>query len=100
MYGIGKHYKENKVFGLKTGAVSEELKQRTVAIAEKVRRYSEGADRFRQNRMFQNNRDSVIGNSIRKEKGNTGFGNTYGVSGWVIIEMRNSSKTCRVKSML
>ena len=55
MYGIGKHYKENKVFGLKTGAVSEELKQRTVAIAEKVRRCQEGVDRFRQNRMFQNN---------------------------------------------
>ena len=33
--------------------VIEDLKQRIVAIAAKVKRYQE--DRFRQNRMFQNN---------------------------------------------
>ena len=32
-----------------------ELKQRIVAIAAKVRRYQDKVDRFRQNRMFQNN---------------------------------------------
>ena len=37
------------------GVVIEGLKQRIVAIAAKVRRYQERADRFRQNRMFQNN---------------------------------------------
>ena len=41
------------------GAVIEELKQRIVAIAAKVRRYperdQERVDRFRQNKMFQNN---------------------------------------------
>ena len=35
--------------------VIEELNQRIVAIAAKVRRYQERVDRFRQNRMFQNN---------------------------------------------
>ena len=41
---------------LKTlSAVVEELKQRIVAIAAKVRRYQERVDRFRKNRMFQNN---------------------------------------------
>ena len=41
---------------LKTlGVVIEELKMRIVAIAAKVRRYQERVDRFRQNRMFQNN---------------------------------------------
>ena len=34
--------------------VIEELKQRIVAIAAKVRRYQERVDRFRRNRMFQN----------------------------------------------
>ena len=48
--------KKKTVLWLKTlDVVSEELKQRTVAIAEKVRRCQEGVDRFRQNRMFQNN---------------------------------------------
>ena len=37
------------------GVVIEELKQRIVAIAAKVRRHQERVDRFRQNRMFQNN---------------------------------------------
>ena len=37
------------------GVVIEEFKQRTVAIATKVRRYQERVDRFRQSRMFQNN---------------------------------------------
>ena len=38
------------------GAITEELKQRIVAIAAKVRRYQERVDRFKQNRiMFQNN---------------------------------------------
>ena len=36
------------------GVITEELKQRIVAIATKVRRYLERVDRFRQNRMFQN----------------------------------------------
>ena len=35
--------------------VIEELKQRIVAIAAKVRRYQKRIDRFRQNRMFQSN---------------------------------------------
>ena len=40
---------------LKTlSVVIEELKQRVVAIAAKIRRYQERVDRFRQNRMFQN----------------------------------------------
>ena len=34
------------------GVVIEELKQRILAIAAKVRRYQERVDRFRQNRMF------------------------------------------------
>ena len=37
------------------GVVIEELKQRIVAIAANVRRYQEMVDRFRHNRMFQNN---------------------------------------------
>ena len=41
---------------LKTlSVVIEEMKQRIVTIAAKVRRYQERVDRFRQNRMFQNN---------------------------------------------
>ena len=39
--------------------VIEELKHRIVAIAAKVRSYQERADRFRQNRMFQNNQRQV-----------------------------------------
>ena len=35
--------------------VIEELKQSIVIVAAKVRRYQERVDRFRQNRMFQNN---------------------------------------------
>ena len=35
--------------------VIEELKQKIAAIAAKVRRYQERVDRFRQNKMFQNN---------------------------------------------
>ena len=37
------------------GVAIEELKQRLVAIAAKVGRHQERVDRFRQNRMFQNN---------------------------------------------
>ena len=37
------------------GVVIEELKQRILAIAAKVRRYQDRVDRFRQNRLFQNN---------------------------------------------
>ena len=38
------------------GVITEELKQRIVAIAAKVRRYQERVNRFKQNRiMFQNN---------------------------------------------
>ena len=37
------------------GVVIEELKQRILAIAAKVSRYQERVDRFKQNRMFQNN---------------------------------------------
>ena len=38
------------------GVITEELKQRIVAIAAKVKRYQERVDRFKQNRiMFQNN---------------------------------------------
>ena len=38
------------------GVVIEKLKQRIVAIAANVRRYQERVNRFRQNRMFQNNK--------------------------------------------
>ena len=37
------------------GVVIEKLKQRIVATAAKVRRYQERVNRFRQNRMLQNN---------------------------------------------
>ena len=37
------------------GAVTEELTQKIVAIAAKVRRYQERVDGLRQNRIFQNN---------------------------------------------
>ena len=37
------------------GVVIEELKQRIAAITEKVRRHQQREDRFRQNRMLQNN---------------------------------------------
>ena len=37
------------------GVVIEELKQKIVAIAAKVKRYQEKVDRFRQKRMFHNN---------------------------------------------
>ena len=37
------------------GVVIEELKQRIVAITTRVRRYHRRVNRFRQNRMFQNN---------------------------------------------
>ena len=39
----------------------KELKQRVVAIATKVRRYQERVDRFRQNKMFQNNQRQFYG---------------------------------------
>ena len=52
MQDIGRKYSVR----LKTlGAVIKELKQKILAIAAKVRRYQERVDRFRQNRMFQNN---------------------------------------------
>ena len=37
------------------GVVTEELKQRILAIAAKVSRYQERVDRFTQSRIFQNN---------------------------------------------
>ena len=37
------------------GVVIEEMKQKIVASAAKVRRYHERVDRFGQNRIFQNN---------------------------------------------
>ena len=37
------------------GFVIEELKQRIVVITAKIRRYQERVDKFRQNRMLQNN---------------------------------------------
>ena len=43
------------------GVVIEELKQRIVAIAAKVRTHQERVDRFIQNRMFQNNQGSFVG---------------------------------------
>ena len=54
MQGIGKHYKV--IIRVKTsGVVIEEMKQKILAITAKVRRYQERVDRFRLNRMFQNN---------------------------------------------
>ena len=44
------------------GVVIEELKQGIVAIAAKVRRYEEGADRFTQKECFRIIRGSFIGN--------------------------------------
>ena len=41
------------------GVFTEELKQRIVAIAAKVRRYEERVDRFIQSRMFQNNQRQI-----------------------------------------
>ena len=40
--------------------VIEEMKQRIVTIAAKVKRYQERVDRFRQNRMFQNNQRQFL----------------------------------------
>ena len=75
---------------LKTfGVVIEELKQRIVAIAAKVRRYQERVDRFRQNRMLQNNLRQFYRESNQEEdalmiiqmlKNQNSFGETYGVS--------------------
>ena len=42
--------------------VIEELKQRITAIAAKVRRYQGWVDSCRQNRLFENNQGSFIGN--------------------------------------
>ena len=51
-----RHWQTLERIRLKTlGVVIEELKQRFIAIAAKVRWYQERVDRFRQDRMFQNN---------------------------------------------
>ena len=42
--------------------VIEELKQRITAIAAKVRGYQGRVDSYRQNRLFENNKGSFIGN--------------------------------------
>ena len=44
------------------------MKQRVVAIAEKVRKHQESVDRVRQNRMFQNNQGQFYG-ELNKEGG-------------------------------
>ena len=49
------------------GAVIEELKQRIVAIAAKIRRYQERVNRFRQNRMFQNNQKKQFYRELNQE---------------------------------
>ena len=41
------------------GVLIEELKKRIAAIPTKVRRYQDRVDRFRQNRMFQNNQRQI-----------------------------------------
>ena len=46
----------------------EELRQRTVPIAAKDRRFQERVDRFRQNKMFQNNQRQFYRELIRKRK--------------------------------
>ena len=46
----------------------EELRQRTVSIAAKDRRFQERVDRFRQNKMFQNNQRQFYRELIRKRK--------------------------------
>ena len=82
------------------GVVIEELKQRIAAIPTKVRRYHERVDRFRQNRMFQNNqrqfyreldqeRERCDDDQLDAEN-RKGFGETYGVSQYIIIRMRNA----------
>ena len=70
--------------------VIEQLKQGIIAIAAKVRRYQERVDRFRQNRMLQNNQRQFGRELIRKEKdvmmisqmlkNRKSFGETYGMS--------------------
>ena len=47
--------------------VIQEMKQRIVAIAAKVRSYQERVDGFRENRMFQNNQRQLF-REFRKEK--------------------------------
>ena len=49
------------------GAVIEELKQRIVAIAAKIRRYQERVNRFRQNRTFQNNQKKQFYRELNQE---------------------------------
>ena len=81
------------------GFVIEELTQRIVAIAAKVRRYQERLNRFKQNRMFQNNQmqfyrelnqegercDDEQPHAEESEQ----FGETYGMTQQIIIGMRN-----------
>ena len=47
--------------------VIQEMKQRIVAIAAKVKSYQERVDGFRENRMFQNNQRQLF-REFRKEK--------------------------------
>ena len=72
------------------GVVIEELKQKIVAIAAKVRRYQERVDRFRQDRMFQNNQrqfyrglnqeGEICDDDQPDAEKSKSFGETYGES--------------------
>ena len=71
------------------------LSQRIVTASE-VRRYQQRVDRFRQSRMFQNNQRQFYRELNQKGEGcdhdqpdAKTFGETYGVSRQIIIEMRN-----------
>ena len=90
-------------------AVIEELKQRITAIPAKVRRHHGSVDTYRQNRLFESNKDSFKGNKIRKKrdvmmitlwlKNRKRFEETNGVSLQTIRRMQSGYKTCQVKLM-
>ena len=90
--------------------VIEELKQTIAAIAAKVRRYQGRVDRYRQNKLFENNQrqfyreldqegercddDQPVAEESKQ------FWETYGVSLQTIRRMQSGYKTCEVKLML
>ena len=78
--------------------VIEELKQTIAAIAAKVRRYQGRVDRYRQNRLFENNQRpfyrELDQEGERCDDDHPGFGLQ------IIKRMQSSYKTCQVKLML
>ena len=90
--------------------VVEELKQRIIATAAKVRRYQGWVDSYRQNRLFENNQRHFYRKLYQEEeavmmismwlKNRNSFGETYGVSLQIIRRMQSGYKTCEVKLTL